>query len=160
MTQAPLLTKAQIMQRVAEGLALECHENSKHGWFNITGMRSQALLERREPVLVELEQGGLLEWLRTQCVHDKARVAEFMAKMSFNPMEQDPAIIIHWPEDDGYLMVDGVHRVLAAHALGMKHYPYWLFDHSEILRPPPGYGMNPEYEWGDDLVDGQIVKRT
>lgn len=152
------MTKSEIMARIIMGNGHETFTHSIEGHFDVTLMRNKAIAEKREPVLVPVAL--LVDHLRTNYVHEAARVRHFVEKFTQTPDLYDPAMFVSY-QDGTSLLVDGVHRVLAADYLRMEHYIFWRFTEDEIIRPDFNLmGFNPERDWGDALVDGKIVKRT
>lgn len=160
MTTPPLMTKTALMARVIAGHNLECFEHSHWGMINITAMRALA------------QSGGALDYvlipLNLICDHIRAtRVIEEQRILDLGEgsWRQDPVMFLvnESPEVPGGLehtMIDGHHRALRAEREGMAEIHAYVFHHTSIIRPPRGWGKRADMDWGDDYVNGQIVKRT
>lgn len=159
MSSAPL-TKSQIMLMVLSGRTRESFEHSTEGMFDITQMRKEALESERAitafPLTPELET-----FIRANRVWEQERV-DFFAAQYERWEKPEPAMFYETTEngEPSHLLIDGTHRILAAYALKMPWFIAWFFEESDIRRPPPGWGLRADLDWGDQLIDGKIVKRT
>jgi len=160
-----LLTKTQLMSLVAEGRVHECFTHSTEGTFDITAMRAQALKTHREIHKIDIAP-HITEFLLSNHVWDDERVRYWIGSPLY---EWEPAILVLYPGNH-HIVADGVHRLIARARMekeiqGTPGYPvfsapFWVFEKEEIIRPGPEWVDNPLYDWGDDVVDGKIVRRT
>jgi len=160
-----LVSKTDLMSRVARGHCHEAFEHSIEGRFDITLMRQKALDERRTPQHVPVT-ADIIQFLMTNRVWEEARVQHFIDKAAEN---WEPAMLVCY-KGDVHLIVDGAHRLIAGYRLALPDMKaagtntflasFWVFDESEIIRPQQNWVPNPHLDWGDEMTNGQIIKRT
>lgn len=155
-----LKTKTELMALVIAGKNRECFEHSHFGMMDVTAMRTIVLSGRAyDYVFVPLHL--ICDHIRETRVIDKERITTLPAES----WQKDPAIFIispapHLPGGWEHTMVDGHHRALRREAEGLQDIRAAFIHERDIIRPPEGWGLRADMDWGDALVDGKIVKRT
>ena len=152
-----LITKTELMAAVVAGRSHESFEHSDEGIFDVTLMRRAAIAANMEPVLVSLDQ--IVPFILENRVAEEERISFFVDQFLTHPGLFDPGMFIHFDAGTD-LMIDGTHRALAAHRVGMKHYVFWMFPESGIIRPSEDMYRPANIEWGDPIIDGKIVRRS
>ena len=150
-----LISKSELMSRVIQGHARECFEHSEQGIFDITAMREWAKMNTK-PVWVLLSD--INPFIRTNRVTELERVNNLPRES----WESDPGmfILIGSPPDETHVMVDGHHRALRREMQGEKRMLCYVVPIAEAKRPQPGWYKDIRVNWGDDIVNGAIVKRV
>lgn|SRR5512141_1606796 len=145
-----LVSKTEIMRRVAAGQGIEAFSHETEGNFNVTAMRQWAQENRLLPVLAPLDE-GFVEFIRTQRDIDLKRVAEL------NPLQiaLDPAMALLL-ETGEHLLVDGSHRILRRWDMGMRDFPVWVIPIALAIRIDTV--KEGAVSWGKwRIVDGKVV---
>lgn len=149
-----LISKSSLMSKVIAGQARECFEHSEEGIFDITAMREWAAANTK-PVWVLLSD--IVPFIRTN------RVTELERTISLpdSSWQNDPGmfILLGPSGEETHLMIDGHHRALRREMQGEKHMLCYVVPMADAKRPSAGWYTNTQTDWGDELVDGKIVKR-
>lgn len=148
------ITKSELMSRVNAGAEHECFEHSEEGIFDVTLMRMWAMAHLK-PVLVPLED--MVPFILSTRDTEPARVFE----LPEDSWRHDPGLAVEYPGDPPqHLMIDGHHRALRRAAEGLKDMPMFIIPQAGIIRPRPGWGINPFTDWGGKVMkDGKLVDR-
>lgn len=158
MIHDPLMSKSALMALVARGHANECFEHADAGRFDVTAMRKAA------PFLGELicvSLTDIVPHIRSERVTEDARVRE-LGPISW---QDDPGLAVygHFGKSDvvEHLIIDGHHRALRRMREGLKDMMIWQIPIERALRPNDAlFAKRPGYDWGDELRDGKIFRRT
>lgn len=155
-----ILTKSQLMERVISGHERECFSHSTEGIFDITGMRQLIKSGKIEGELRTVDLDQVIPFIEQNRVVDMQRVHD-LDRASWR---DDPGIFIVLKEDtDGngptVLMVDGHHRAMRRRQEGFPTIWMWFIKEENAVRPAPGWVQNTSVDWGDEIIDGKIVKR-
>lgn len=146
-------TKTEIMTQVCLGTAHECFEHSEEGWFDITRMRKWA---RQHCAIVNVELVAFVHHIASTRVFEEERINT----LTMEEWANDPVLFVVYengPNGVEHLMIDGHHRAMRAFREGAETVRAYMVPEHAITRPPKGFQHGPD--WGDDLVDGKIVKR-
>ena len=150
-----IVSKTEIMRRVAQGDAHEAFTHSIDGVFDITLMRRWAKANL-DPVRVDL--ADFIDFVRANRDIDEARVSELTNEEALN----DPGMFVQYdkPGDGIYhLHIDGVHRALRLYSMGIPYQWVWIVPEAAIIRPSPLMRKNPWVDWGKEFIDGRLVER-
>lgn len=151
------MKKSQLMQLVVEGKCQESFEYHFEGvvtYYAVTMMRKKAQSENWPVVEIPIEM--VAPFLMEHRVWEMERVMSLPEES----WKSDPALAVVTSEADGesHNFVDGVHRILRRQLEGLPTAIFWEARGGQILHPPPGWGIKPGHDWGDRLVDGQIIR--
>lgn len=151
------MTKTEIMALIEKGSVHERFTHSIEGEFDITAMREWAS-KNVKPVRVPISE--VIEFVTTSRVMDVERVRT----LTTWSWRIDPALAVEYVNDGKteHLLVDGTHRIMRRHLEGQTEFPCWIVPESAIVRPNMDEWCNGEergLDWGDELIDGKIVKR-
>lgn len=154
----PIMTKTELMALVAAGKIHESFEHSEEGHFDVTAMREWARAHAAPIVSFSME--GIIEPLRAGRVVDEERVKT----LHLNSVLNDPSMIVTYEKDGvtSHLVIDGTHRILRRHKLGMKNFPAYLIHSDDIIRPDTTQfvrGVDRGIDWGDGVEGDKIIKR-
>lgn len=150
-----LISKSELMCRVIEGGARECFEHSECGTFDVTAMREWAAANL-QPVSVRLSD--INPFIRTNRVTEEKRVMG----LPEDSWKHDPGMFLLLGEGDDitHLMIDGHHRALRREIEGETCMLCYVVPTAEAKRPQEGWFKDTHADWGDNFVDGKIVKRV
>lgn len=148
------------MARVMSGHERECFEHSTEGIFDITRMREFIKCRKIQGALCSVDLGQIIPFMEKNRVIDMERVQE----LDRRSWRDDPGIFIVLKEDnDGsgptVLMVDGHHRAMRRYLEGFHTIRMWFIREEHATRPEPGWARNTRIDWGDEIIDGKVVKR-
>jgi hypothetical protein len=149
------ITKTQLMELVVQRRVHESFEHSINGVFDVTLMREQARRLNTEIVLFSIADA--LTFVQEQRVTDEERILNLEEESWRN----DPAMAIHFEDDNQHLLIDGSHRILRRHREGLTDFLCYLVPSREIIRPDPrewARGSEMGIDWGAPIVDGVIMK--
>ena len=157
-----IVSKSEIMKLVAQGNFHETFAHSEEGFFAISLMRKFALENNFEIKTFDLNKELFLKVLDTRVIEQK-RVFDLEEKS----WRFDPALMIEYPPQANeahptHLLIDGSHRLIRRGIEGLIFFPCYVFTPEQIIRPDltafkdtRNYGL----DWGDDIINGKIVKR-
>lgn len=175
-----LMTKTEIMAHVAAGEIHETFDHETEGSFDITMMRKLAhaawtaslqanlkLAGSGQPLVkpdVELRRfhmQGMEAAIRASRVIDETRIMQ----LDDYSWRNDPALVVEYVTDgtEYQLIIDGTHRILRRSKEGKSTFDAYVFTTNQIIRPDMNkfvQGVKRGYDWGDDVVDGKIIKRV
>lgn len=153
-----LIAKEKLMKLVAAGHLHETFEHSVEGHFDITAMRAWAAANCQ---ILHANVAMVLEHAKTSRVWEQERVDSMDARS----YTYDPALFVQYirPEGETHLMIDGVHRLIRRAQEGQENFPFYLIPEANIIRPDLTLFARTDeifgVDWGDDLVNGEIIKR-
>jgi len=151
-----LKTKTELMKRVQMGISHEVFEHSTEGQFDVTLMRAWAR-EHLEPVFIFLPD--IIPNVLTTRIFEEKRVAD----IKLEEAAKDPALVVVYPTTEGngeHLFIDGTHRAICLHRAGIEMQLAYFIPADRIIRPPAGFQKTSANDWGDEFVDGVLVKRN
>jgi hypothetical protein len=146
---SPLMSKTEVMKLVKWGRVHESFEHEHEGRFDITAMRM--LPPQIRGKVYELPIHEVLAFILINRVLDVQRVRD----LDVESWRNDPAIAIQ-------MIRDGVHRIMRRHQEGLQTFLCYVIDEKHAIRPDLNEwqpGVERGIDWGDELVDGKIVKR-
>lgn len=154
-----IVSKSELMRPVILGLQHECFDHETDGVFDVTEMRARA---DELGKLVEVPMENVAPFIAEARVIDMDRVME-LNELSW---KHDPgiALVMESPEEaeDGtptVMIVDGSHRAIRRSIEKCKTMRFWMIPIAKAIRPAEGWVKNPFVDWGDQIIEGQIVKR-
>lgn len=152
------MSKTEVMKLVSWGRVHESFEHEHEGRFDVTAMRMLSPQIMGEAYELPIDQ--VLTFILLNRVLDVQRVRDLGAESWRN----DPAIAIQMVRDGvtEHLLIDGVHRIMRRHQEGLQTFRCYIIDEKYVIRPDPKEwqrGVEQGIDWGDELVDGKIVKR-
>jgi hypothetical protein len=153
-----LMTKTEIMKLVASGKVHECFDHSIEGTFDVTAMREWA---EDNAVVMLCPISDVLSFILTNRVFEMERAFD----LDENSWANDPAmcVVLERNGQEEHLLIDGIHRIIRRHHAGLELFKCYMVPESKVVRPDMTqwqHGTERGIDWGDDVVDGQIVKRT
>lgn len=149
------MTKNELMAIVASGAARECFTHSVLGHFDVSATRGHCLIHGK---LRNVELAALIEHIIKNRVFEEERVISLPA----SSWQADPGIILVCPEPKdqfSHCIMDGTHRALRRHREGKETMQFYIIPLHEAVRLGDCDVVLTNV-WGDDLVDGKIVKRS
>lgn len=152
------VSKSQLMTMVARGEMRETFEHEEEGMFDVTAMREFARANL-SPIQIDLD--CVVDFVKEQRVHDMQRVYDLTPDQRDEPILYvcctEPA-----PLPTTYLLIDGSHRVLRRKLDNFDHVDAYVLDRAQIIRPDWSlFGRTRDLlnmDWGDDIINGKIVK--
>lgn len=153
-------TKTRLMSLIASGMAREIFSHSEQGDFDVTGMREAAerALYHDKCEIVNIDLSQLLGHIMESRVTEPERVMS----LPESAWQDDPGLIIYYPEDNSHLMIDGHHRAMRRNVEGKTTMMFYLLQPKDIIRPDYS---RPHFrpDWGSKIVDpatGKIRERV
>lgn len=156
--QPVVVSKDDIMRHVIEGPGRESFEHSTEGRFDVTGTRHLLHGDRIPWMQQDVPLSEICDFLRANRVFDPRRV-DSLDEASWR---YDPGIFVIIPEPGGdisHLMIDGTHRALRREKEGMETMAFYFVELRYAQHPGQNWTPHPFLDWGDQLIDGKIVKR-
>ena len=148
----PLISKTELMQYVVRGHCTEIFSHEHEGDFDVTAMRKRALETNAEVFHSDLTDDFIKELVGNRDV-DKLRILELSPDSIIN----DPVLAVYYPEENAHLLIDGIHRLVRRHQLGMPDFLCWMVTADNIIRPDMAQ-LKKGFQWGSfDMVDGKPV---
>lgn len=124
------MSKSQLASLVARGLCHEAFTHTVAGSFDITLMRQQARAGQYGPPRRADIDATLIEFVANWRDWEQARVNEILVSGDLS----DPGLMIQMP-DGTHLLVDGTHRILARHTMGLRHFTFYMVPLKAAPRP-------------------------
>lgn len=147
-----VLTKSQMMAKIAASQMPETFHHSVHGVFDVSRMRGVAM-EQSKPALMAKCSEDLIEWLYENHNVDEKRITELTKAQIVLP-----CLTVEFA-DESDLLIDGVHRIIAGWVrYGFETFKFYRFQEREVIRPTPGMYIAQKPKWGkfDILRNGEI----
>jgi hypothetical protein len=151
-----LISKSELMLPVFRGEAHECFEHSELGIFDVTMTRAWA--ENNAEVMV-VDLSDIVPFILTNRVTEPSRVMQ----LSEASWRSDPGLILYTEEPNGsheHVVIDGHHRALRRNAEGETTMGFYVLPLNRAVRPSYGWTKQSNVDWGDEIIDGKIVKRV
>lgn len=153
------VSKTHLMERILRGEGAEAFEHTEHGWFDVTAMREIA---KKRGELVRVDMECVVEFVKANRVTDPQRVLDLKEEA----WKDDPILYVRCveppPGPTTYLLIDGSHRALRRAMEGMSYVNAYVLEYKDIIRPNWETSVRTrdifDIDWGDDIVNGQIVK--
>jgi len=140
------------MCRIIAGECREAFSHSTYGDFDITALREYA--RNHLELLCNVDLAPIVEFVLKSRVYDESRVSELSAAS----WQFDPGLLLQL--DDGtHLFIDGTHRAIRRMREGLDSMALYMIPFNTAPRLLPDWIKDPKVDWGDDIVDGEIVKR-
>lgn len=148
------MTKTEIMALVKEGTVHESFEHETDGMFDVTAMRTMCIVSGLQ--VFQCPIAPIIDAIFRDRVFDEARVSE----LPYYSWQTDPALVIQYDNGEN-LLIDGTHRIIRRHREGLLFCLAYLIPEADIIRPSAEFQRGEErgIDWGDQIVDGKIVRR-
>jgi hypothetical protein len=149
------MTKTEVMALIKQGAVHESFEHETDGIFDVTAMR--ALTSSEGLQIYDAPIAPIIEAILRDRVYDEQRVSE----LSDHSWKEDPCLAVHY-RDGSDLLIDGTHRIIRRWREGLSLFPVYILSEAQIIRPSDEFQRGEErgIDWGDQVVDGKIVRRN
>lgn len=153
-----IVSKSQLMYHVARGEMREAFQHDELGYFDVTAMRALAV---KKGELVTVDINAVAPFVQEQRVFEWTRARE----LPWESWQRDPILYVRitepFPLPISYLLIDGAHRVMRRLEEGRTTVDAYVLDMADVIRPAANQSdiRNHGFDWGDDIVNGKIVKR-